>query len=56
MSYYLLILRRRYAGEDQHKIAFEEQHKAFMLVHRNMKEDKKKQKAQSDKKSQNKDF
>lgn len=42
--------RRRYMGEDQHKIALQKQHKAFMLVHKNMKEAKKMQKAQADKK------
>lgn len=36
--------RRIYAEEDNHKIALQEQHKAFMLVHRSMKEAKKKQK------------
>ena len=41
----LLKPRRRYAGEDQRTIALQEQNKAFMLVHRNMKEAKKKQKA-----------
>eukprot|EP00105_Crassostrea_gigas_P025107 XP_011445573.1 PREDICTED: uncharacterized protein LOC105340996 [Crassostrea gigas] len=48
--------RRRYAGEDQHKITLQEQHKAFLLVHRNMKETKKKQKAQADKKSKDENF
>ncbi|XP_052706731.1 uncharacterized protein LOC128182162 [Crassostrea angulata] len=48
--------RRRYAGEDQHKIALQEQHKAFLLVHRNMKEAKKKQKAQADKRSKDENF
>lgn len=35
----------RYPREDQHIIAIQEQHKAFMLVHRNMKEAKKKKKS-----------
>ncbi|XP_065928361.1 uncharacterized protein [Magallana gigas] len=52
----LMKLRRRDAGEDQHKIALQEQHKAFLLVHRNMKEAKKKQKAQADKKSKDENF
>lgn len=43
-------------GEDQHQIALQEQHKAFMLVHKNMKEAKKKQKDQADKKSKNEEF
>ena len=31
--------RRRYMGEDQHKIALEQQHKAFFIVHHQMKKD-----------------
>lgn len=52
----LLKPRRRYMGEDQNKIALQEQHKAFMLVHKNMKEAKKKQKDQADKKSKDEEF
>jgi hypothetical protein len=48
----LLKLRRRYTGEDQHQIILQEQHKAFLLVHRNMKLSKEKQKEQADKKSE----
>ena len=48
----LLKPRRRYAGEDQHKIILQEQHKAFLLVHRNMKLSKEKQKEQADKRSE----
>lgn len=33
----LMKLRRRHAGQDQHKTALQEQHKAFMFVHRNIK-------------------
>jgi hypothetical protein len=47
----LLKPRRRYHGEDQHKLILQEQHKAFLLVHRNMKISKRKQRDQADKKS-----
>lgn len=33
----LMKLRRRHAGQDQHKTALQEQHKSFMFVHRNIK-------------------
>ena len=36
--------RRRYQGEDLHKIALEQQHKSFTSVHRHLKQAKKKQK------------
>ena len=36
--------RKRYVGEDMHKIALQQQHKSFTLVHRHMKEAKRKQK------------
>ena len=36
--------RKRYVGEDMHKIALQQQHKAFTLVHRHMKGSKKKTK------------
>ncbi|KAK3108120.1 hypothetical protein FSP39_001638 [Pinctada imbricata] len=48
--------RKRYMGEDQHQIALQQQHKAFTLVHRNMKEAKKKQKKYADKKSKEENF
>jgi transposase InsO family protein len=43
--------RRRYMGEDQHQIALQEQHKAFVRVHRNMKAAKKRQKEIADRHS-----
>jgi transposase InsO family protein len=43
--------RRRYMGEDQHQIALQEQHKAFVRVHRHMKEAKKRQKGLADRNS-----
>ncbi|XP_052710929.1 uncharacterized protein LOC128185352 [Crassostrea angulata] len=55
-TYDVIRQKRRYAGEDQHKIALQEQHKAFLLVHRNMKEAKKNKKAQADKKSKDENF
>lgn len=48
--------RRRYSVEDQHKIFVLKQQKTLLLVQRNMKEANKKQKAQTDKKSQDDDF
>ncbi|KAK3097609.1 hypothetical protein FSP39_011373 [Pinctada imbricata] len=48
--------RRRYVGEDQHKVALQQQHKAFTLVHRNMKEAKKKQKKYADKNCKEENF
>lgn len=52
----LLKLRRRYAEEDHQKIILQEQHKAFMRVHQNMKDAKKKQKNQADKRSKEVSF
>ncbi|KAK3107412.1 hypothetical protein FSP39_013983 [Pinctada imbricata] len=48
--------RRRYVGEDLHKIALQQQHKSFTLVHRNMKEAKRKQKQYADKNSTEENF
>ena len=48
--------RRRYVGEDLHKIALEQQHKSFVLVHRYLKQAKKKQKRLADKNSREEDF
>lgn len=41
--------RRKYAGESPHKIMLEQQHKAFTVVHRNLRKAKKKQKENADK-------
>lgn len=35
--------RRKYVGEDMHQIALEQQHKSFLLVHKNLKQAKKRQ-------------
>jgi hypothetical protein len=48
--------RRRYMGEDLHQIALQEQHKAFLLVHKNLKESKKKQKRLADRNSKDEHF
>jgi hypothetical protein len=48
--------RRRYMGEDLHQIALQEQHKAFVLVHRNLKESKRKQKERADRNSKDEQF
>jgi len=48
--------RRKYVGEDPHKILLEQQHKSFVMVHKNMKKSKKKQKDQADKTRQETDF
>ena len=37
--------RRKYTGEDQHKIALQQQHKSFTLVHRHLKKAKRRQMA-----------
>ncbi|XP_046368484.2 uncharacterized protein K02A2.6-like [Haliotis rufescens] len=37
----LLRPRRKYAGDEEHKTALQQQHKAFVLVHKNMKKAKK---------------
>lgn len=52
----LLKPRQRYMGEERHKIALEEQHKAFMVIHKNTREAKKKQKDQVHKKSKDEEF
>ncbi|VDI43801.1 Hypothetical predicted protein [Mytilus galloprovincialis] len=44
--------RRKYVGEDPHKILLEQQHKSFILVHRNLKKSKEKQKQNADKNRQ----
>jgi hypothetical protein len=48
--------RRRYMGEDQYQIALQQQHKAFVLVHRNMKAAKGKQKRYADRHSKEEHF
>lgn len=48
--------RRRYVGEDQYQIALQQQHKSFMLVHKHMKEAKRKQKQYADKNSKEENF
>ncbi|XP_067655940.1 uncharacterized protein [Haliotis asinina] len=39
----LLKPRRKYTGEEEHKIALQQQHKSFILVHRNMRKAKRRQ-------------
>ena len=48
--------RKRYVGEDMHKIALQQQHKSFTLVHRHMKEAKRKQKEYADRNSKKENF
>lgn len=48
--------RRRYMGEAQHEIILQEQHKAFTLVHRHLKEARKKQKQNADRNSKDVEF
>ncbi|CAG2216830.1 unnamed protein product [Mytilus edulis] len=48
----LLKPRRKYVREDPHKILLEQQHKSFILVHRNLKKSKEKQKQNADKNRQ----
>ena len=48
--------RECYAGEDMHKIALQQQHKSFTLVHRHMKEAKRKQKEYADRNSKEENF
>ncbi|OOY67330.1 RNase H-like domain-containing protein, partial [Solemya velum gill symbiont] len=43
--------RRRYMGEELHKVALQEQHKSFIWVHKHLKEVKQKQKEYSDRNS-----
>jgi len=52
----ILISRRRYTGEDLHKIALQQQHKSFVLVHQNLKQAKKRQKKYADRNSKDKHF
>ena len=47
----LLQPRRKYLGEDEHKIALQQQHKSFLLVHRNMKKAKRRQAKYADRNS-----
>ena len=44
--------RRKYLGEVSHKIAIEQQHKSFILVHQNLKRAKKRQAQYADRNSQ----
>ena len=39
----LLKPRRKYTGDDLHKIALQQQHKSFHLVHKRLKKEKKRQ-------------
>lgn len=48
--------RRKYIGEDSHKIALEQQHKSFVLVHKHLKQAKKRQAKYVDKKAENADL
>lgn len=52
----LLQPRRKYQGEETHKIALEHQHKTFMLVHRHLKQAKRRQTKYADKKSKSVEF
>ena len=47
----LLQPRRKYQGEETHKIALEQQHKTFMLVHKHLKRAKRRQAKYADQKS-----
>lgn len=48
--------RRRYLGEDQHRIALEQQHKSFIRVHRHMRKKKEIQKKYADRGSKEVEF
>ena len=48
--------RRKYVGEEQHKIALQQQHKLFILVHNHMKRAKKRQAKYTDRGSKPVDF
>ena len=48
--------RRKYVGEEQHKIALQQQHKLFTLVHNHMKRAKKRQAKYADRGSKPVDF
>ena len=52
----LLKPRKKYHGEEMHKIALEQQHKAFILVHRNLKRAKKRQAKYADRNSKDVKF
>lgn len=48
--------RRKYVGEEQHKIALQQQHELFTLVHNHMKRAKKRQARYADRGSKRVDF
>ena len=48
--------RRKYTGEDLHKIALEQQHKSFVLVHKHLKRARKKQAKYADRKAKDIQF
>lgn len=48
--------RRRYTGEEFHKIALEQIHRPFLMVHKNLQKAKQKQSKYADKNSQDVDF
>ena len=48
----LLKPRRKYAGDYLHKIALQQQHRSFLLVHQRLKKEKKRQAKYADKKFQ----
>jgi hypothetical protein len=52
----LLKPRRRYAGDDLHKIALQQQHKSFLLVHKRLRKEKKRQAKYADQKSKDQQF
>lgn len=52
----LLQPRRKYQGEETHKIALEQQHKTFMLVHKHLKQAKRRQAKYADQKSKDTSF
>jgi len=52
----LLKPRRKYAGDDLHKIALQQQHKSFLLVHKRLKKEKKRQAKYADKKRKDQQF
>jgi hypothetical protein len=54
--YNLLKPRRKYAGDDLHEIALQQQHKTFLLVHRRLRKEKKRQAKYADQNSQVQQF
>ena len=52
----LLKPSRKYAGGDLHKIALQQQHKSFLLVHKRLKKEKKRQAKYADKKEKINNF